>query len=504
MMSNMRTIPRLARVRQCRSFAATPETPLMWKLTHGMFDPETSMTEKFPNIPDPADIEAPSPGTVEISALPNGVRVASQDMGSPVAAIGFFVGAGSRNETPYSSGVSHLIERLAYKGSTMRTKYRMTRDMERTGALFAASAARETIAFSAEGMRDKLPEMLSIITETAVAPVTTGCAEGSPDWDIAMEEITAQTTVMKDELKSFASEPNGQVTEAIHAAAFHGNTLGLPLVAEERKLPLMNPTTVSDFVSDNFTPDKMVISAANVDHAALVELSESLLGELSGESVLNASRYTGGSVRISSDGPGQVAIGFQGVSWQDDDLVPVCVLHTLLGGGGSFSSGGPGKGMYTRLYSEILNKHGWVSAATAFNHCYSDGGLFGIHGVCEDPAHLNNLIEVVGLQVGKLASPLVSGELERAKMMTKSSLIMNLESRAVVCEDLGRQILCSGRYAGPKELIKKIDAVTEDDIRRVASRMIQSQPAVVTYGEEYATYEYAAIESSLKRQTQLA
>lgn len=281
--------------------------------------------------------------------------------------------------------------------------------------------------------------------------------------------------------------------------------IGLPLVAEERKLGLMTPSTVNDFVSDNFTPGKIVVSAANVDHEALVEVAQSSLGELSGECMPpSTARYTGGSVKISSDGPGQVAIGFKGVSWQDDDLVPVCVLHTLLGGGGSFSSGGPGKGMYTRLYSEILNKHGWVSAASAFNHCYSDGGLFGIHAVCEDPAYLNNLIEVVGLQVGKLAGPLASGELERAKMMTKSSLLMNLESRAVVCEDIGRQILCSGKYAGPEELIKKIEAVSEGDIRKVASKMLESQPSVVTFGEEYATYEYSAIESSIKRQAQLA
>lgn len=184
------------------------------------------MTEKFPGIPDPIDIEAPKAGPVEITTLSNGVRVASQDMGNPVAAVALFVGAGSRNENPFSSGVSHLIERLAFKGSATRSKYRMTRDMERTGAIFASSAARETIAFSAEGMREKLPEMLSILSDTAVSPVTTGCVEGSAAWDAAVEEISAQTAVIKDELKSFSSEPSGRVTEAIHAAAFHGNTLG--------------------------------------------------------------------------------------------------------------------------------------------------------------------------------------------------------------------------------------------------------------------------------------
>lgn len=237
-----------------------------------------------------------------------------------------------------------------------------------------------------------------------------------------------------------------------------------------------------------------------------MEAAKASLGGASGSSPssLEEARYTGGSSQIPANGPAHVAIGFKGVSWRDADLVAACVLHTLLGGGGSFSSGGPGKGMYTRLYSEILNKHGWVSSALAFNHCYADIGLFGIHASCDDPAHLNNLVEVVGAQIGKLGGPLGAGELDRAKAMTKSSLVMNLEGRAVVCEDLGRQLLSAGTYTGPAELISKIDAITEDDIRKVAQKMLSSSPSVVTYGEEYATYEYAAIESSIKAQAQIA
>lgn len=280
---------------------------------------------------------------------------------------------------------------------------------------------------------------------------------------------------------------------------------GLPLISEERKLNQMTPSVIHEFVANNFFPHRMVLSAANVDHATLVELAKSAFGGLkdTGASGVEEARYTGGSAKISADGQGHVAIGFKGVSWKDDDLVPACVLHTLLGGGGSFSSGGPGKGMYTRLYTEVLNKHGWVSSAMAFNHCYADAGLFGIHSSCDDPAHLNNLVEVIGVQIGKLAGALAPGELERAKAMTKSSLIMNLESRAVVCEDIGRQMLSAGTYAGPGELIGKIEATTEDDIRRVAGQMLSSAPSVVTYGEDYATYEYSAIESSIKAQAQI-
>lgn len=286
--------------------------------------------------------------------------------------------------------------------------------------------------------------------------------------------------------------------------SFSVNHAGLPLVAEERKLSQLSPEACHSFIAEHFTANNVVLSAANVNHEEVVNMASSAMGTLPSGGVGSLpARYTGGSVSVAANGPAHIAIGFQGVAWQDADLVPACVLHTLLGGGGSFSSGGPGKGMYTRLYSEILNRHGWVSSAMAFNHCYSDTGIFGIHASCDDPANVNNLIEVVSAQMGKLVEPLADGELERAKAMTKSSLIMNLESRGVVCEDLGRQMLSSGKYVTPAELVKRIDAVSEKDLRDLGARMLKSQPAVVTYGEEYASYEYKTIESSIKTQAKI-
>lgn len=286
--------------------------------------------------------------------------------------------------------------------------------------------------------------------------------------------------------------------------SFSPRTAGLPLVAESRKLDQLTPAVCADFIDENFGSNNIVLSGANVDHGELVSFASSMLGGIPSKEIAREVNYTGGSVKIAADGQAHIAIGYRGVSWHDSDLVPACVLHTLLGGGGSFSSGGPGKGMYTRLYSEVLNRHGWVSSCMAFNHCYSDTGLFGIHASCDDPAHLNNLVEVVGAQLGKLIEPLAEGELERAKAMTKSSLIMNLESRAVVCEDIGRQIISSGKYLTAGELVKLIEAVTEGDLRELAGRMLQSQPSVVQYGEDYASYDYKQIESAVRAQAKIA
>ena len=74
-----------------------------------------------------------------------------------------------------------------------------------------------------------------------------------------------------------------------------------------------------------------------------------------------------------------VSIGFESVSYNEPDFFAFAVLNMLLGGGGSFSAGGPGKGMYSRLYLNVLNRHHWMYSATAYNHSYADSGIFCIN-----------------------------------------------------------------------------------------------------------------------------
>jgi mitochondrial-processing peptidase subunit alpha len=198
----------------------------MWKWAHGMFEAETPMATPLAGLDAPAAIDPAHPGPVSVTALPNGVRVASQDLGGPVTALGVFVGAGSRHETTYTAGSTHVLEHLAFKGSAARSKFRMIRDVERTGAMFSAAASRESIAFSAETLPRHAPEVVSILAECATKPAVAVTAYGTPEWDSATAEIAEHVVAIKNELKEFSADPSGQVTEAMHAAAYHGNTLG--------------------------------------------------------------------------------------------------------------------------------------------------------------------------------------------------------------------------------------------------------------------------------------
>lgn len=161
-----------------------------------------------------------------------------------------------------------------------------------------------------------------------------------------------------------------------------------------------------------------------------------------------------------------VVVGLEATSHQDPDFIPTCVLNLMMGGGGSFSAGGPGKGMYTRLYTNIMNQFHWIYSATATNHSYTDSGLFCIH-VSAQPEHITNALRVTVREMVAMASLPGSEELRRAKTQLQSMLLMNLEARPVVFEDIGRQVLATGHRKNPEHFIQQIGRRSLLDTRHV-------------------------------------
>lgn len=195
--------------------------------------------------------------------------------------------------------------------------------------------------------------------------------------------------------------------------------------------------------------------------------------------------YTGGFLSLPPQPPPlnpnlptftHIHLAFEGLPISSDDIYALATLQTLLGGGGSFSAGGPGKGMYSRLYTNVLNQHGWVESCVAFNHSYMDSGLFGIAGSCY-PGRTGKMLEVMCRELRALTldtgfSALGEIEVSRAKNQLRSSLLMNLESRMVELEDLGRQVQTHGRKIPVMEMTKRINELTVKDLRRVAKMVV--------------------------------
>ena len=223
------------------------------------------------------------------------------------------------------------------------------------------------------------------------------------------------------------------------------------------------------------------LSTSAPNHASISSFQPDTLQPSSVLNLTIPSHYTGGFLSLPAIPPppnpalprlSYIHLAFEALPISSEDIYALAALQTLLGGGGSFSAGGPGKGMYSRLYTNVLNQNSWVESCIAFNHSYTDSGLFGISATCS-PTQVKSMLDVMckelhnlTLDTGYLA--LQAGEVQRAKNQLRSSLLMNLESRMVELEDLGRQVQVHGRKVGVKEMCRKIDELTVQDLRRVA------------------------------------
>ncbi|KAF9365060.1 Mitochondrial-processing peptidase subunit alpha [Mortierella sp. NVP85] len=470
-----------------------------------------------------------------VTTLANGVRVATEDSQGHFAALGVYVDAGSRYEDEYTRGVSHILDRLAFKSTKNRTSEAMMADLEAAGGNVMCSSSRESIMYQSALLPQDLPKMLAIMADTIRNPVVT------------RDELEEQQVSAGHEIQEYWSKPEMILPELLHTVAYKDNTLGNPLLCPMENLEAMTTENVKTYINTWYRPERIVVSAVGADHDGVVELTEKLFGDMktsSSESIQDTdtsaaskedsksgmfkslfgkskpslptvlkpdfntlsrqpAKYTGGTLLIEDDTQPftHLFVGFEGLSIHDEDIYALATLQLLMGGGSSFSAGGPGKGMYSRLFSNVLNHYNWIESCMSFNHCYSDSGLFGISGSCY-PGYESLLLEVIVRELELTTRTgrggILQGELDRAKNQLRSSVLMNLESKMVQLEDLGRQVQVHGYKVPVEELCAKIENVTQQDMVRVARRVFGGQVGLMTGGSGEVTIVGQGLTKSLE------
>ena len=474
--------------------------------------------------------------------------MATEALPGPFSGVGVYLDAGSRYESQELQGVSHIVDRLAFKSTGTRNSDQMLESLESLGGNIQCASSRESIMYQSASFNSAVPTTLGLLAETIRDPL------------ISDLEVQQQLETAQYEIREIWSKPELILPELVNVAAYKDNTLGNPLLCPQERLKSIDRNVVKKYRDTFFHPERMVVAFAGVSHSEALKLTEQYFGDMrsqspalsqhgsetslpesssydqspssssssstssaypspastppsspqpssrllshipflknlstsasaqasvSAQSVpfnLNASsHYTGGFLSLPPLPPPAnpalpdltyIHLGFEALPISSEDIYALATLQTLLGGGGSFSAGGPGKGMYSRLYTNVLNQHGWVESCVAFNNSYTDSGLFGISASCL-PQRAWQMLDVMCRELQNLTvetgfSSLQTAEVNRAKNQLRSSVLMNLESRMVELEDLGRQVQIHGRKIGAKEMCARIDALTVKDLRRVA------------------------------------
>lgn len=426
-----------------------------------------------------------SSSNLELSTLRNGLKVATVPVPGHFSAMGIYVSAGSRFEGTKFSGVSHLVDRLAFKATKTRSAEQMENELSALGGNYMCASSRETMMYQSCIFNGDVDNMFELLADTVKSPL------------ITEEEVEMQKMAVGYELSEIWQKPDLILPELSCVAAYQGG-LGNPLLCPEDQLDVIDANLIHKYRNAFYSPDRMVATFIGIDHARAVELAQKHLGDMvsSGRSIeIPASKYVGGRIHLEAPRPignqqlfYHLHIVFEGLSILDPDVYALAVLQTLLGGGGSFSAGGPGKGMYSRLYTNVLNQYGYIESCLSSNTSYSDSGTFGISASCPPNAtpYLSHVIcSQLALLGTKGQGALTYTEVSRAKNQLKSSLLMNLESKLVELEDVGRQVQLTGNRIPVDEMCERIEVLTVEDIRNVAERVLtSSRPTFVLQGEE--------------------
>jgi processing peptidase subunit alpha len=436
--------------------------------------PEIGLDQEFTNLPELQKPAVPRNTTPQITTLDNGLRVVTADSASPLASMGVFIDSGSRHESPHTNGITNFLEHLAFKSTKSRSDFKIVREMLNIGANVMCSTSREHTVYSADCLKPYAPRVLHTL-----ADVITNHAFDPQEIKAAKDSYTAEN-------QERADQADVQIMEGIHKAAYGNNTVGLSLYASDYNLTGFDSESLQAWSDAQYTAKNMVVGAVGVDHAEFAKDVEYLFRNVSTAepAAPPADVYTGGESRIHKpevDPMTHLAVAFETASWNSDDLVPMCVLQTMMGGGGSFSAGGPGKGMYSRLYENVLNRHGWVESAQSFNSIFNDTALFGIYGIC-GPESAPQLASVLLDQFDGMAGAVDPTELVRAKKQLQAAVNMQLETRGLQLEDMGRQLLIYGKVQSAQDMCKQIDGVSAADIQRVAKTMLKTAPSVASFG----------------------
>jgi len=474
--------------RRSRS-TAVPSSPSTGALS-------TPLSEPLPGIPAAQFVASGRDKKEEtkVTVLENGIRVASEEKYGQFCTVGVCIDSGSRYEVAYPSGISHFLEKLAFNSTpSLHSKDEILQKLEKYGGICDCQSTRDTFLYAASVDVRGLDTTLDILGDVVLRPLFTD------------DEILMCQNFINFELEDIAMRPDQEplLVEGIHAAAYRDNTLGLPKICPDNNLEVINRKALYSYLACYHKPERIVIAGVGVNHDELVEATQKHFVDKAPiwtseniqkmETDRSVAQYTGGLVEMEKDlsnaslGPtpmpdlGHVVIGLESVGHQHDDFIAYCVLNMMMGGGGSFSAGGPGKGMYTRLYTNVLNRHYWMYGATAYNHAYSDSGIFCINASAP-PSQMNDLIQVLVREFVAITGSISDSEFNRAKTQLKSMLLMNLESRPVIFEDIARQVLAQGHRKQPAHFISQIDKVTKDDLNRIGTKMLASKPSVAAIG----------------------
>ena len=392
--------------------------------------------------------------TVECTQTRNGLTVVTENMPHlESVALGVWIKSGSRDERADEHGIAHLLEHMAFKGTSRRTARQIAEEIENVGGEVNAATSIETTSYYARILKDHVPLAIDILADILTNSL------------LDEVELEREKHVILQEIGAAMDTPDDVVFDRFSATAFRDQTIGRPVLGTPETVQSFTPAQIRRYMRRNYTADKMTIVAAGaIEHDTLVRLVEDRFSAIAQSSVdrkpAEPAHYTGGEYREKRDLMDiQLLIGFEGRAYHARDFYASQILANVLGGG-----------MSSRLFQEVREHRGLCYSVYALHWGFSDSGVFGVHAAtgADDIAEL---VPVVLDELRKVADHVDRSEIERARAQFRAGLLMAHESPAARASQIARQMLLFGRPIPNEELMERLSNITPQRLTDLSGRL---------------------------------
>ncbi|HMK97722.1 MAG TPA: pitrilysin family protein [Acidimicrobiales bacterium] len=416
----------------------------------------------------------PEHDAVQTTVLDGGLTVVTEHMPDVLSvSLGFWVGTGSVDEAEEIAGASHFLEHLLFKGTATRSAREIAEAVDAVGGDINAFTTKEHTAFYVRLLAESIELGLDILSEIIWAPA------------LRPEELEAERQVILEEILMHADEPAEEVHDVMNSAIYPGHPLGRDVLGLESTVRAASRDDIAAFHRHHYRTGNIVVTAAGqVEHERVAEgvaqRLEKAAAEL-GREVL----FGGGSPdrQLPSETPkarvvakrqseqAHIMVGMRGFDRNHPDRQVLNVLDHVLGGG-----------MSSRLFQSIREERGLAYNVYSYRSGYQGTGDFAVYAGTA-PQRAEEVVHVVTEELDQMAAEgPTEEELRAAKSHIRGATALGLEDSGARMSRLGRSQLAHGRVPSLAELDAQVNAVTKEDLARVAAEVLGSPRSLVVLG----------------------
>ncbi len=398
--------------------------------------------------------------TINLTKLNSKITILTDQFKSKTLSLGVWLDVGSVSENIDQIGIAHMLEHMAFKGTTSRNAYQIAREIEDVGGDINAYTGKERTAYYVRLLPENINLGIEILSDILINST------------FPEEEIERERGVIISEIGQSNDSPDDKVYENFIATSFKKQSLGNSILGTEQSVKAFNKNDLVGFCEKFYNTSNLIIGVCgdfDIDQFEK-QVNKKFKNFREGsktEKIIH--KWQSGKYLEERDlEQSNIIFGLEGLSSYDKDRFALRALTIMFG-----------YGMSSKLFQEIREKRGLCYSIYGFCSQYSSSGTFGFSSGCSS----NNLEEVLERSIEelkKMKGNINVRDLDRAKSQLKSGLFMSQESSMNRLEQNVNSILTFNKIITDGEALNRIEKLNVSQIEKVLERLIQNAKPVLS------------------------